>query len=132
MPISPSGYPHHIDDSTDRASVSNCVPTKRELYEDAKRAGDVTRVNYVRETTISKLPSVEEDVERSNGGRGRTYKVINGITVFEISFVANNKQDFSKYSELLVHLVSSLKVSTQRVVKDKAYQISIAPGWIRT
>ena len=111
---------------------SEFIAERNKVYEDAKRAGDVTRVNIVRETTISKLPSVEEDVERSNGARGRTHKVINGLTVFEISFIVNNKQNFSKYSEFLVHLVSSLKVSTLQVVKDKAYQISIAPGWART
>lgn len=111
---------------------SEFIVERNQVYEDAKKAGDVTRVNFVRQTSISKLPSVEEDVERSNGGRGRTYKVINGITVFEISFIVTNKQHFSKYSEVLDHLVSSIKVSNQRVVKDKAYQISITPGWIRT
>lgn len=111
---------------------SEFIVERNQVYEDAKKAGDVTTVNFVRETTISKLPSVEEDVERSNGGRGRTYKVINGMTVFEISFIVNNKQYFSKYSKLLAHLVSSLMVSTQRLVKDKAYQISIAPDWSRT
>lgn len=135
MVVAPDGDPALLvsEYTTPKAmKPSEFVVERNQVYEDAKKAQDVTKVNFVRETTVSTLPSVEEDVERSNGGRGRTYKVINGTTVFEISFIVNNKQDFPEYSEALVHLVSSLKVSTHRVVKDKAYQISIPPGWIRT
>lgn len=87
------------------------IEERKQVYDDAKRAGDVTKVNHVKETTIAKLPAVEEDVERSNGGRGRTFKVIDGTTVFEISFIVNNASQFSKYSSVLDHLVSSIKVA---------------------
>jgi len=93
---------------------SEFIEERKRVYDDAKRAGDVTKMNHVKETTIAKLPAVEEDVERSNGGRGRTHKVIDGTTVFEISFVANNARQFSKYLAVLDHLVSSIKVAGKR------------------
>jgi len=54
---------------------SEFVEERKQVYEDAKRVGDVTKVNHVRETNIAELPAMEEDVERSSGGRGRTFKV---------------------------------------------------------
>ena len=90
---------------------SEFVEERKQVYNDAKRSGDVTKVNHVKETTIAKLPAVAEDVERSNGGRGRTFKVIDGTNVFEISFVANNAGQFLKYSTVLDHLVSSIKLA---------------------
>jgi len=90
---------------------SEFVEERNQVYDDAKQAGDVTKVNLVKETTIATLPAVEEDVERSNGGRGRTYKIIDGTTVFEISFIVNNARQFSKYSAALDYLVASIKVA---------------------
>lgn len=90
---------------------SEFVTERNQVYNDAKRAGDVTKVNYVKETKIGGLPGVEEDVERSNGGRGRTHKIINGKTVFEISFVVNNAAHFAKYSDALDHLVSTVALA---------------------
>lgn len=89
---------------------SEFVEERKQVYGDAMRAGDVTSVNHVKETTIGNLPAVEEDVERSNGGRGRTFKIIDGTTVFEISFVAQKASLFSEYSAVLDHLVSSIMV----------------------
>jgi len=98
---------------------SEFVEERNQVYDDAKRSGDVTKVNHVKEKTIAKLPAVEEDVERSNGGRGRTFKVIDGTTVFEISFIVNKASLFSKYTEVLDRLVSGIKVAgkTERYQK---------------
>ena len=92
---------------------SEFIEERNQVYEMAKRSGDVTKVNYVKETTVANLPAVEEDVERSNGGRGRTLKIINETTVFEISFIVNDAAKFPQYSEALSHLVSSINIVEQ-------------------
>jgi hypothetical protein len=92
---------------------SDFIKERNQVYEDSKKAGDVTKVNHVKETTISGLPSVQEDVERSNGGRGRTFKLIDGTRVYEITFIVNDAKKFSEYSSVLDHLVSTIKVSVK-------------------
>lgn len=92
---------------------SEFIKERNKVYDEAKRAGDVTKVNHVKEITVSKLPAVEEDVERSNGGRGRTYKVMDGTTVFEVSIVVHSKAQWSKYSTAIENLVSSMTVTTK-------------------
>ena len=79
---------------------SEFVKERNQVYDAAKRSGDVTKVNHVKETTIAKLPAVEEDVERSNGGRAREFKIISdGTTIFSITFVVNDAGRFSKVRE---------------------------------
>jgi len=90
---------------------SEFIEERNRVYADAQRAGDVTKVNLVKEETLAKLPAIEEDVERSNGGRGRTYKLIDGVVVFEISFIVNDASQFPKYSDMLDHLVSNMTVA---------------------
>ena len=46
----------------------------------------------------------------SNGGRGRTYKVIDGRTVFEVAFVVHDKEQWSILSTALDQVLSSLSV----------------------
>ena len=95
--------------STPKAmSSSEMVLERNKVYEDGKRAGDVTKVNVVKETTIGGRPAVEEDVERSNGGRGQTHKIIDGTEIFEISFIAKSMSQFSLYSGVIDHLVSTV------------------------
>lgn len=89
------------------------VAERQKVYQDAKRAGDVTKINYVKETTLSQLPAVEEDVERSNGARGRTHKVVNGNVIFELSFVVSNKKRFALWSDVLKHVISTLAVERE-------------------
>jgi hypothetical protein len=92
---------------------SEFIQERNEVYAEAMRSGDVTKVNHVKETIVANLPAVEEDVERSNGGRGLTLKIINGITVFEISFIVNDAAKFPQYSDALSHLVSTVKLVIQ-------------------
>ena len=93
---------------------SELIEERKKVYEEAKRAGDVTKVNHVKETVVSNLPAVEEDVERSNGGRGRTYKIIQGRAIFEISLVVDSASRFSKYSDTIEHLVSTTRVDSTK------------------
>jgi hypothetical protein len=99
-------------------TASEFIKERMQVYEDAKKAGDVTRVNHVVETSISGLPAVEEDVERSNGARGRTHKIIDGTTVYEISFIVNSKEHFANYSDTLEHLISSVIVIKPETLKN--------------
>jgi hypothetical protein len=92
---------------------SEIIQERNDVYTEAMRAGDVTKVNYVRETIVANLPAVEEDVERSNGGRGLTLKIINGITIFEISFIVTDAANFPQYSDSFSHLVSTINLVIQ-------------------
>ena len=87
------------------------IKERNQVYADAKRAGDDTKVNHVKERVVAALPAVEEDVERSNGGRGRTLKILNGTTIFELSFIANEGSQFPKYSAAIDRLVASIQVA---------------------
>ena len=83
-------------------------------------AGDVTKINHVKQTTVAKLPAIEEDVERSNGGRGRTVKVIFETAIFELSLVVNNGELFSDYSHYLDHIISTFAVTTKSGTSNDA------------
>jgi hypothetical protein len=89
---------------------SEIIQERNAVYAEAMRSGDVTKVNYVRETSVANFPAVDEDVERSNGGRGLTLKIINGKTIFEISFIVNDAAEFPQYSDAFSHLVSTIKL----------------------
>jgi hypothetical protein len=91
--------------------VSEIVAERNQVYQDAKKAGDVTRINYVKEDKIAGWPAVAEDVERSNGGRGRTYKMIMGKTIVEISFVVSSAQNFTKYEPAMDRVLATLAVA---------------------
>jgi hypothetical protein len=96
-----------------KKTPSEIIQERNDVYADAMRAGDVTKVNYVRETIAADFPAVEEDVERSNGGRGLTLKIINGITIFEISFIVTDAAKFPQYSDSFSHLVSTINLVIQ-------------------
>ena len=85
---------------------SEFIEERNQVYDDAKSAGDVTKVNYVKETTAFGLPAVEEDVERSNGERGRIYTIIDGTTVFSISFILDTKASWATLSPAIEHFVA--------------------------
>ena len=89
---------------------SEIVAERNQVYEDAKRAGDVTKINFVKITKIAGWPTVEEDVERSNGGRGRTHKMILGKTIFEISFIVSSARNFSKYEPAMGTVLATMTV----------------------
>jgi len=97
---------------------SEFVVERNQVYNDAMKAGDVTKVNHVKEATLGNLPAVDEDVERSNGGRGRSFKLIDGTIVFEISFVVNNAKRFSEYYSVLDHFVSTVRVTGKGKPED--------------
>lgn len=89
------------------------IQERNDVYTEAMKTGDVTRVNYIRETTMANLPAVEEDVERSNGGRGLTWKIIDGRTIFEITFIVHDATKFPQYSEALSQILSTIELVTQ-------------------
>lgn len=98
---------------------SQFIDERKNAYQEAKRSGDVTKVNYVKETSVSKLAAVDEDVERSNGGRGRTLKIIRGNTVFELSFVVQRATAFSAHSNAMNQLIASVVIATPGFAETK-------------
>ena len=89
------------------------IEQRNQVYAEAMQSGDVTKVNYVKGATVAGLPAVEEDVERSNGGRGLTCKIIDGRTVFEISFIVNDAAKFPQYSDAFSHILSTANLVIQ-------------------
>jgi len=95
--------------------IPKLVAERNQVYKDAIAAGDVTKVNYVRETTAGGLPAVEEDVERSNGGRGHTIKVVSGKLILEASFIAEKKEQFDPLcSGPVKHFVETVKLLSNK------------------
>lgn len=91
-------------------TVKNLLAERDKVYEDAKTAGDVTKVNQLEQITMANKPAVIEDVERSNGGRGCTIKVLSGKTIIEISLVVHNRNKFLLYEPRFDHIVKTLVI----------------------
>lgn len=83
--------------TTNALSAEEIILERNGVHADAKRAGDVTRVNKLERVTINDLQGVVEDLERSNGGRGHTVKLLNGRLIVELSLVVNEKSRYEKY-----------------------------------
>lgn len=95
-------------------SPSGVLQERQGVLEAAQRAGDVTKVNLLEQTQIGAgATAVVEDLERSNGGRGRSLKVVSGHFLFEVSFVVSDKALYPKYSAAIDKLAASLKVEPQ-------------------
>lgn len=88
--------------------AEDILQERKMVYRDAQAAGDVTKINQLEEATIVSKLALIEDVERSNGGRGRTVKIIDGQTIFELSFIVNDKNNFPKYQPEFEHLIKTL------------------------
>jgi len=57
----------------------------------------------------TKKNTKQQDIERSNEGKGRTFHIIDGLTVFQISLMADDTEEFSKHLTVLTQLVKSIK-----------------------
>ena len=90
---------------------SEFLKERNHAYDDALQSGNVTNANIVQETMIATLPAVVEDVERSNGERARTCKILDGKTIFEISLVVMKARQFSEYSMVFDRLLASVKIA---------------------
>ena len=83
---------------------------RRKFYEDAVNAGDVTRINTLEKTTVKDLPAVVEDIERQNGGRGRTVKLLKGDFLIELSLIVNKKSNYDKYFPDFETIIATLTI----------------------
>jgi hypothetical protein len=70
--------------SDNTLSTEDILLERGKFYDDAKRSGDVSNINKLEATTANDLPAVVEDVERSNGGRGHTVKLLYGKFIIEL------------------------------------------------
>ena len=91
-------------------SADDILAERRNVYEDATRAGDVTRVNKLERTTVNDLLAVVEDVERSNGGRGHTVKLLKGRLIVELSLIVNDKSKYDKHVGEYEQILATMKV----------------------
>lgn len=91
-------------------SANDILLERRKFYDDAKRTGDVTNINQLEATTANNLPAVVEDVERSNGGRGHTVKMLKGRFIIELSLIVNKKSHYDKHVSEYEQILATLKV----------------------
>lgn len=116
MYISPNEEVAFFFSSTDpepSITAQSVVAERKKVHEDAIKAGDVTKVNALSQVEVNKWSAVREDVNRSNGGRGCTVKVLAQGKLLEFSLIVNNKANFDKYKGELDHILSSLSASGQ-------------------
>lgn len=93
-------------------SIAQVLRERQGVYDAAREAGDVTKLNLLRQTTVgSGTKAVIEDAERSDGSRGRSYKIPQGDSMFEVSFVFTNKALFEKYSAKIDSIIASLRMN---------------------
>jgi len=91
-------------------SADDILAERRKFYDDAARAGDVTRINKLETITSNDLPAVVEDVERSNGGRGHTIKLLKGRVIVELSLIVNDRAKYDKHIGEYEKILGTLKV----------------------
>jgi hypothetical protein len=91
-------------------STDAILSERRKFYDDAKRAGDVTAINKLETTTINGQPAVVEDVERSNGGRGHTVKLLKGEVLVELSLIVNDKSKYAKHTHEYEQILATLSI----------------------
>jgi hypothetical protein len=91
-------------------SADDILSERRKVDDDATTAGDVTQINRLEITTVYGLPAVVEDVERSNGGRGHTVKLLKGKFIVELSLIVNDKHRYDKHIGEYEQILASLKV----------------------
>ncbi len=84
------------------------VAERRQFYADAANAGEVAHVKAIKDTLINGWPAVLEDVEKSNGGRCRSYKILSGTSIYEVSCIVMDAALWSKYSETMDQIISRL------------------------
>jgi len=106
-------------------TVQSIVEERKKVYEDATKAGDVTKVNALSEIKVNKWSAVREDVDRSNGGRGCTVKVLVQGNLLEFSLIVNNKANFDKYQGELDHILFSLSVGGSRTVGTFRFTVPV-------
>jgi len=94
-------------------TAQSIVTERKKVHEDAMKAHDVTKVNTLVEEKVDQWPAVREDIERSNGGRGYSVKVLAHGKLLEFSLVVSNKDDIDKHKGELDHILSSLSVLGQ-------------------
>jgi hypothetical protein len=100
---------------TDNAlSAVDILAERGKVYDDATRAGDVTKINKLETITVKNLPAVVEDVERSNGGRGHTVKLLNGKYIVELSLIVNNKARYENHVGEYENILASLKLQEEK------------------
>jgi len=90
--------------------IEELVKERENVYKDAQAAGDVTKVNKLEQTTIDYKPAIIEDVERSNGGRAISMKVIAGQKVFEISLIAKDKNNFETFRPVFEQIMKTVTI----------------------
>lgn len=81
----------------DSITIGDIHKEREEAYETAMRYGDVETINEITEFSVAGYPALLEDVTRRAQGRGCTVKVLVERTIVEISFMAPNELQFSKY-----------------------------------
>jgi hypothetical protein len=91
-------------------SADDILSERRKFYDDATRAGDVTRINKLETMISSDLPAVVEDVERSNGGRGHSIKLLKGRRIIELSLIVNDKGKYDKHFVEYEQILATLNV----------------------
>lgn len=95
----------------ENATPEDLLRERQGVYRDAQAAGDVTKINQLEATTVDNKPGIIEDVERSNGGRGRTVKVIDGQIIFELSLIVSDKNNFVNYQPDFEHILKTLIIT---------------------
>jgi len=98
-PISPSGF----------------IENQEQLHDDSDyEVKLVPKVNQINKATIAHLPAIQEDIERKKGGKGRTFKIMDGQIVFQISLMVDDASLFSKYAEVLQQILTSSRVTQKK------------------
>jgi hypothetical protein len=96
--------------SADNPPAAQDLFTERQnVHRDALKAGYLTKVNALEILKSSVGSMVVEDVDRNDGQRARTVKIVVFSFIYEVTLAVSQKSNYEKYRPYLDHAVDTFK-----------------------
>jgi len=111
-------------------SIEALLRERQSVLKDASTAKDVTKVNKLEISKLGSHQVILEDVERSNGGRGICIHLISRKNVYQITWIVNDKSDYSIWEKDISFMIQSLEAGftnqQSKVYSNSKYGISFS------
>ncbi len=90
-------------------SAQDLLTERQNVHRDALKAGYLTKVNTLEVVKSSAGSMVVEDVERNDGQRARTVKIIVSSFIYEVTLAVSLKSNYEKYRPYLDHVMETFR-----------------------
>jgi hypothetical protein len=82
---------------------------RQNVHREALKAGYLTKVNTLEILKSSAGSMVVEDVDRNDGQRARTVKIVVSSFIYEVTLAVSQKSNYEKFRPYLDHAVDTFK-----------------------